>query len=116
LVSELLEASRFHRHSDEVCEGGPVDRASGQTDGVLMLAINVSAFCPPAEFLNMIQNQIAHVKSAPPSSGTAEILTPGELEGRTRRQRLGDGIPVEESTWKQLQLAASRLNVALQAF
>jgi uncharacterized oxidoreductase len=89
---------------------------AGQTDGVLMLAINVAAFCRPAEFLQMIQRQIAHVKSAPPSAGTVEILVPGELEGRTRRQRLRDGIPVEESTWKQLQQSASRFHVALPAF
>lgn len=88
---------------------------AGQTDGVLIAAINVAAFCRPAAFQNMIQRQIAHVKSAPPSAGTAEILVPGELEGRTRRQRLRDGIPLEDSTWKQLQQAASRFHVALPA-
>jgi LDH2 family malate/lactate/ureidoglycolate dehydrogenase len=82
---------------------------------VLIWAINVAAFCRPAEFLQMIQRQIAHVKSAPPSAGTVEILVPGELEGRTRRQRLRDGVPVEESTCKQLQQSASRFQVALPA-
>lgn len=80
-----------------------------------MLAINVPAFCRPAEFLQMIQRQIADVKSAPPSTGTGEILVPSELEGRTRRQRLREGIPVEESTCKQLQQSARHFHVALPA-
>ena len=66
---------------------------AGQTDGVLIVAINVSAFCRPAEFLNMIQRQIAHVKSAPPSAGTAEILVPGELEGAPAGSGCGTGFP-----------------------
>ena len=38
----------------------------------------------------------------------AEILMPGELEEKTRQQRIRDGIEVDETTWNQI-LATCRV-------
>jgi hydroxycarboxylate dehydrogenase B len=111
-LSMLVDALAGGLSSAGCCTDANMPMA-GRTDGVLMVAINVAAFCPPAEFLQSVQRLIAHVKSAPPAPGIAEVLVPGELEGRMRTQRLRDGIPVAETTWKLVQEAATRLNIAL---
>ena len=80
-----------------------------------MLAINVAAFCRSAAFLQTIQGHIAHLKSVQLSTGTTEIQLRDNLEGRTRRERLRDGIPVEESTWMQVQQSANRFSVTSPA-
>ena len=85
---------------------------AGKTDGVLMIAIDISAFCPLADFANMIQRQMTHVKSAPPVPGSSGVMVPGELEGRTRRERLRDGIPIDPGAWQLIEQAASALKVA----
>jgi len=86
---------------------------AGKTDGVLMLAIDVAAFCPLEGFQQMIQRQMAYVKSAPPIAADQPVLVPGELEARTRRERLRDGIPIDPGTWAILQTAAEGLGLAL---
>jgi hydroxycarboxylate dehydrogenase B len=86
---------------------------AGITDGVLIVVLNVAAFCPLDTFLHLVRRQIAHVKSCPPAAGTLQVIVPGELEGRTRRERLRDGIPIEPGTWELLREDARRAGVAL---
>jgi uncharacterized oxidoreductase len=50
---------------------------------------------------------LAYLKSARPQAGVAEVLVPGEPEQRRRRQRLADGIEVDERSWADI-LAAAR--------
>src|SRR5262245_14482321 len=52
----------------------------GRTDGVLLLALDISAFCPVALFQAVISQLIQHVKSSPPEKGVTEVLVPGEGE------------------------------------
>jgi uncharacterized oxidoreductase len=85
----------------------------GKTDGVLLLAVRVEDFCPLAEFRATVARLIAHVKSSPPAPGIAEVIVPGELESRTRRTRLREGIPVYEATWDMLRQTSVRANVAV---
>ena len=53
------------------------------------------------------------VKSAAGPEG--EVLMPGELEFRVRRQRLAEGVPVDDLTWDQIRAHAARLGVDLDA-
>jgi hydroxycarboxylate dehydrogenase B len=50
---------------------------------------------------------ISYLKSARPLAGVAEVLVPGEPEQRRRRQRLAEGIEVDERSWADI-LAAAR--------
>ena len=45
-----------------------------------------------------IETFMAWIKAAPPIEVGGEILLPGELERRTRQQRLADGIPLDQAT------------------
>jgi LDH2 family malate/lactate/ureidoglycolate dehydrogenase len=40
--------------------------------------------------------------------GVTEILVPGEMEWRTREQRLRDGIEVPEAAWERIVAAGQR--------
>jgi uncharacterized oxidoreductase len=81
---------------------------AGKTDGVFIVAVKVAAFCPLPDLQGQITGLVQHVKSAPPAPGATEVLVPGELEARTRRKRLLEGIPVEPATWEALQQLQSR--------
>jgi uncharacterized oxidoreductase len=78
-------------------------RMQGKTDGVFLVAVKIAAFAPLLEFQRTIGCLVQHVKSSAPVSGLVEVLVPGELEAKTRRDRLRDGIPVEPSTWEALK-------------
>ena len=43
-----------------------------------------------------------------------EVLLPGELEFRTRTERLANGIPIDDSTWTEIQRRAEVAGVPLE--
>jgi uncharacterized oxidoreductase len=51
------------------------------------------------------------VKSSEKVSPTAEILVPGDVERRTRAERLARGIELDENTWSQIATCAQALGV-----
>jgi uncharacterized oxidoreductase len=93
------------------CCVDPTAPLAGDTDGVFMAAIDVAAFCAPAEFREVVKNLVRHVKSAPLADGVQEIVVPGEPEARTRAARLARGIPIEPGTWRLLAETAAGLGL-----
>ena len=89
-------------------------RAESQVTGnaLFVQAINIEAFRPLDEFKVEVKRFIDHVKSARPAPGFDEVLVPGELEHRTKVQRLKDGVPVEDATWERISEVANRLGVS----
>jgi uncharacterized oxidoreductase len=85
----------------------------GKTDGVFIVAVKIDAFTPLIAFQRTISDLIRHVKSSPPALGVQEVMVPGELEARTRRDRLRDGIPLEPNTWDALQGLFNRFHLAI---
>jgi uncharacterized oxidoreductase len=86
---------------------------AGKTDGVFLVALKIAAFCPLFGFQGTVRGLVQHVKSSPAAPGLTEVLVPGELEGRTRRNRLREGIPIESATWGALQEIGGRFHVAV---
>ena len=84
---------------------------TGITDGVFMIAIKVGAFQPLADYQQQISSLATHVKSSPPVPGVTEVLAPGELEAKTRRQRLREGIPVEPATLELIRQLLDRFGL-----
>jgi LDH2 family malate/lactate/ureidoglycolate dehydrogenase len=85
----------------------------GKTDGIFLLAIRVEDFCPHADFRAAVNGLVAHVKTSPPAPGNSEVIVPGELESRKRRERLRDGIPVAEATWELLHQSSAHAGVPI---
>ena len=85
----------------------------GKTDGVFLLAVNVAAFCPLAEFQSLVTQLIEHVKSSPTTDENLGVIVPGEMESTTRLDRLKNGIPVHQATWDLVAQSAARVSVAI---
>ena len=80
-------------------------------NGVCFILIDPSSFCPLPQFRELMDETVAYMKSSPPAPGFDEVLVPGEIEFRTQRQRLVDGIPVDETSLQAMRDYADRLNV-----
>jgi uncharacterized oxidoreductase len=71
-------------------------------NGMLSVILDVSRFQDQDAFHQEIQRFVAWVKSSAKAAPDGEILMPGEVEERTRAQRLRDGIDVDATTWSQV--------------
>jgi uncharacterized oxidoreductase len=71
-------------------------------NGMLSILLDVSRFQDDDMFGGEVQRFVVWVKSAATVAPGGEILMPGEIEERTRAQRLRDGIDIDATTWSQL--------------
>ena len=49
-----------------------------------------------------------YLKDTPPAQGFDEVLYPGEIEIRTEKDRLANGIAVDDETWGKLSAFAEK--------
>lgn len=77
------------------------------------LALDPAAFGSAATFAGKAQRLANDVHSIPPAEGVAQVLLPGELEGRTYEQRSREGIPLYPEDWAAMVdgLSQAGLNV-----
>jgi LDH2 family malate/lactate/ureidoglycolate dehydrogenase len=93
--------------------GPGADAHSHRQGGVghLALALEPSVFIGRAQFDESVDVLERELKSAPVARQGAEVLVPGELEGRTMRRRVVEGVPISPELAEQLNSLASRLQV-----
>jgi uncharacterized oxidoreductase len=89
------------------------EEPEAQANALWYLAIDISAFMPPADFRREMDELIQYIKSSKPAEGFDEIVMPGEIEQRRMKQREADGIPVDDATWQEIEQVAGELNVRL---
>jgi LDH2 family malate/lactate/ureidoglycolate dehydrogenase len=94
--------------------GWGMDPAARHNDGSLFLALNVEAFRPLDEFKAEVTGFAEFLKSSRPAQGFKEVLYPGEIEWRTRQDRLRLGIPIEEETWAEIRGLAASMGVSTE--
>ncbi len=82
-------------------------------NGLCFVVIDPSAFVPIDRFKELVDQTVAYLKSSPPAPGFDEVLVPGELEFRTLRQRIVEGVPVDAVTWSAIMGHAEELRVKL---
>jgi uncharacterized oxidoreductase len=85
-------------------------------NGVCLIVVDPSAFCPLDEFRRLMDETVAYIKSSRPAPGFEEVLVPGELEFRTFRHRQKDGIPVDAATLAAMREHGARLGVDIDGF
>jgi LDH2 family malate/lactate/ureidoglycolate dehydrogenase len=84
--------------------------ASGR-DGQLIMAINVEAFRPIADFLADADDIVREIHESRRKPGVDRLYVPGEPERESMRRLEHDGIPVDPATRKELAPWAARLGV-----
>ncbi len=82
-------------------------------NGVWMYLVDVEKFLPLDKYDALLEQYVAYVKSSRRQPGVDEILLPGEIELRRREQRVRDGVPVAEETWRQIRKLAADLRVTI---
>lgn len=75
-------------------------------NGMLSVFVDPAFFQTDEAFAAEVNRFVAWVKSAAPATAGGEILMPGEIEARTRAQRLRDGIDLDETTRSQIRETA----------
>jgi uncharacterized oxidoreductase len=80
---------------------------------MLSLVFDPEAFGDAEAFNQDVLRLIAWVKAAPPITPDGKVLLPGELEEAVRSERLANGLPIDETTWRSLSKIASSLGVVM---
>ncbi|TDV52170.1 Ldh family oxidoreductase [Actinophytocola oryzae] len=74
--------------------------------GTVLLAFAIDAFQPPDEFRAHAEEFCRHLAATNTADGHDEVLVPGEPEERSRAERLRTGVPVPDTTWRELNALA----------
>src|SRR5439155_5583344 len=74
-----------------------------QDVGHFFCLLDIEAFMDVAEFKARIDEMIDRIKSCRRRPGVEEILVPGERSGRTTRENLANGIPLDTATVNELR-------------
>ena len=84
----------------------PYKTAEKSNCGHFMLAINIEAFQPLAQFNDRMERFIGEIKSVPPAKGFDEIFYPGEMEARNDARHRRQGLILPEDTLADLRRIA----------
>ncbi len=84
----------------------------GVLNSMLAIVIDLSKIGDPAAAIASAGATRAHVKSARPARGVAEVLTPGEPERLSAIRREAAGIEIDETSWSDIRAAALTLGIS----
>ena len=91
--------------------GGDLVEKNVRASCLFVVCVDPRAFRPEDQFGKSVESIAGRIKGVKPAEGFKEVLLPGEPEARAREQRLRDGIPVPEGTWKKIDAVARELGV-----
>jgi len=80
-------------------------------NGLLGIFIDPDRIDPEHFFDGEISRYIAYVKDSKPTTAGAEVLVPGEVEARTRAERLKNGVPLPDDVWAPIVAAARSVGI-----
>jgi len=80
----------------------PYKTAEKSNCGHFMIAINIEAFQPLAQFNARMEEYIAELKSVPLAKGHDEVFYPGEIEANNNVANRRDGLLLPEDTLADL--------------
>ena len=83
----------------------------GILNSMLATVIDLSKLGDPATIGEAVEATKAHIRSSRVAPGFEEILLPGEPERRSAEIRRRDGIPVDDTTWRDIRAAAATLGI-----
>ena len=101
LLSGVLTGSAFLSavHS-------PYQTAEKSSCGHLMIAMNIAAFQPLAEFNKRMEQFIAEIKAVPTAKGFDEVFYPGEIEAGNDARNRKEGLLFPDDTLADLRRIA----------
>lgn len=88
-----------------------VDSKTPSNTGQCILAVDIAAFADVATFKQKVDEVWDTMKSSPTLPGVDEVRLPGERSEQIYRERMAQGVPVNEGQRKILNDLADRLGV-----
>lgn len=107
VLSGVLSGSQF---LDGV--HGPYDPVNKSGAGHFLLALNVAAFQPVAEFHERMEAYIASLKNVPVAPGHKQVYYPGEMETQADEENRARGLLLAEETLADLARIARETGIA----
>jgi uncharacterized oxidoreductase len=90
---------------------GPLPGPRGRiANGMFSIYLDPGSF-GAQNFAQSVQEYVNYVKASRPATPGGEVLVPGEPEERTRGERLKNGIPLPEETWRTIVETAEGLGL-----
>jgi hydroxycarboxylate dehydrogenase B len=80
-------------------------------NGMFSIYLDPTFFQSDPSFAEEIHRFIDWVKSSEKASPGGDILVPGEIEERTRAERVRHGIDIDDTTWSQIQKTAAEVGL-----
>jgi uncharacterized oxidoreductase len=84
------------------------------TNGMLMIIIDPSRLVDREWLREEITAMTAYITASPPRNPDEPVLIPGDPERLTRAERVKNGLPIDDETWRELTLAARGVNVLVE--
>jgi len=91
------------------------EHANRLSNGMLSIYMDHKFFQEDQAFAAEVERFVAWVKSSEKAQPGGEIFMPGEIEEKTKAQRLRDGIELDEVTWKSISDTGKSLGVEIAA-
>jgi LDH2 family malate/lactate/ureidoglycolate dehydrogenase len=83
------------------------DYAGG--NGTVLVALDIEAFMPLREYVEKAAQFWAEAKRKGAGPLSAEVFMPGEVEDRSRAQRLAEGVPVTDEVRRRISELAAKV-------
>lgn len=93
---------------------GPYQTEQRSGAGQFMIALDIAAIQPLAEFGARMERYIAELKSVPLAQGFDEVVYPGELEARNDARHRAEGLALPPDTLADLRKLADELGLTQQ--
>jgi uncharacterized oxidoreductase len=88
--------------------------AGTATNGMLTIVIDPSRLVDREWLAQEIAAMTAYITASPPARPDEPVLIPGDPERRTRAERIANGVPIDDETWRELTAAARAINVLVE--
>jgi hydroxycarboxylate dehydrogenase B len=88
---------------------------STATNGMLTIVIDPSRLVDRAWLQEEIAAMTRYITASPPQHPDEPVLIPGDPERLMRAERIKNGVPIDDETWRELTVAARSINVLVEA-
>jgi uncharacterized oxidoreductase len=81
---------------------------------MLTIVIDPSRLVDREWLAQEIAAMTSYITASPPARPDEPVLIPGDPERRTHAERMANGVPVDDETWRELTAAARAINVLVE--
>jgi hydroxycarboxylate dehydrogenase B len=90
-------------------------RDDSVTNGMLTIVIDPARLTDQAWMKDEIAAMAAYITASPPRRADQPVLIPGDPERANRANRLKEGVPIDDETWREIVEASRGVNVLVEA-